>query len=403
MKFAICTPRFGHEINGGNEKLLWQLANRLKDNHDLVVLTTTAFDNRTWAPHYPAGHVTENGVEIIRFDHQTINTDIFVPISIAINEGLKIPLEEQFAWMESGVNSSALYAYLAENKDNFDYIFFSPYLFPTTFWGSLICQENAVLLPSLHNEYYAYLDIVQAMFRMIGRAIFHSNPEQEFAKTLAPDIKSYVVGMHFDPAPRLTEEDFRGCRFSFSNKNDSLQYKKYLLVLGRKETGKSGQIILDYFIKAKEAGLWPDLKLVIAGSGSFSDLERPTAPEHHDIYDCINLGDEEKLNLLAGATCLVQPSVNESFSIVLMESWGVKTPVLVNGNCEVTKFHAEKSEGGLVFYDYDDFVNELEKLLEDQTLRATLAENGHKYVEREYNQAAVDKRFFKALEKLEKK
>ena len=69
-----------------------------------------------------------------------------------------------------------------------------------------------------------------------------------------------------------------------------------------------------------------NLKLVLIGGG---DINIP-----EDIKDkVVDLGFldiQDKYDACAGSVCLCQPSKNESFSIVIMESWLCERPVLVN-------------------------------------------------------------------------
>ena len=63
---------------------------------------------------------------------------------------------------------------------------------------------------------------------------------------------------------------------------------------------------------------------------------------------------------------MCQPSVNESFSIVLMEAWLAGTPVLVHARCPVTTHHVFQAGGGLAFEDFYEFAEALDLLLEDR-------------------------------------
>lgn len=49
---------------------------------------------------------------------------------------------------------------------------------------------------------------------------------------------------------------------------------------------------------------------------------------------------------------LVLPSKFESLSIVVLEAFSLKIPVLVNSACEVLKSHCIKSQGGLYYRKY---------------------------------------------------
>ena len=55
------------------------------------------------------------------------------------------------------------------------------------------------------------------------------------------------------------------------------------------------------------------------------------------------------------ALVAVSPSALESFSLVVIEAWVDRVPVLVNGACGPTREHCERSGGGLWFTSYPEF------------------------------------------------
>jgi glycosyltransferase involved in cell wall biosynthesis len=168
----------------------------------------------------------------------------------------------------------------------------------------------------------------------------------------------------------------------------------YVLYVGRKETGKGVQTLVDHFVAAKDGGaLPPHVKLVVAGGGSFDDLHRPQAKTRADIVDVEHLSELDKRRLIRHAAFLCQPSVNESFSIVLMEAWLLGVPVVVNGRCLVTREHAVESGGGLYFGSADEFAAVARELLGSSDLCAALAAAGRRYVIERYSWSAVLERF----------
>ena len=62
---------------------------------------------------------------------------------------------------------------------------------------------------------------------------------------------------------------------------------------------------------------------------------------------------------------MVNPSAYESFSLVLLESWSLGVPVLVNASCAATMEHCERSGGGLWFESYRSFEVTVERLVAD--------------------------------------
>jgi glycosyltransferase involved in cell wall biosynthesis len=400
-RYLFVVPRYGEKVGGGAETLVREVAERLAARGDSIeVFTTCALDNRTWENVLPEGQTTENKVLVHRFKVDTRSLDIWVPLQIRISEGMLLTTDEQLQWLEHGVNSFALYAELKQRSHEFSACFFAPYLFGTTFFGSLVDPERSVLIPCLHDEHYAYVDVISSMFRLTRGCLFNAAPEMDLARGLYGHIKGGEVGMGFDPFPA----DYVSELSHFFE--DSAPY---VLYLGRKETGKNAQLLVDNFISCKE-GLaegapGKNLKLVIVGGGSFSDLHRPHALERADIVDLAHVSERDKHRLVKHALVLCQPSTNESFSIVLMEAWLLGTPVLVHAGCPVTRAHAIESGGGLYFCDSAEFSAVLGQLLADDvskasSLRARLSSGGAAYVRSKYDWAEVLRRFDRVVEEI---
>lgn len=381
-KFAFVLPRFGLG-SGGAETLIGAIAKKLSDRGDSVtILTTCAKDNRSWENDWAPGKYEEDGLIVNRYPVDKRDLNVWIPNQISIHEGLNPGLNAQLDWLQESVNSSELYSYIAQNADDFDSIFFGPYLFGTTFWGSLIRPDKSILVPCLHDENYSYLETIGAMFRLVKGCVFNAKPEMELAERLYGQIRGGVVGMGFE------ELDTEDAPAYF--KDDT----QYFLYLGRKETGKNAHKLIDSFILAKEAGLITEsVKLAFCGGGSFSDLLRPEALKREDIVDIGYLTESEKRGLIKHATALVQPSRNESFSIVLMEAWLLGVPVIVDSQCAVTREHVIESNGGLYYSDYKEFGAVAKTLLNDPVLRKQLGQSGKDYVNKVYTWPSVLNRF----------
>ena len=57
--------------------------------------------------------------------------------------------------------------------------------------------------------------------------------------------------------------------------------------------------------------------------------------------------DQTRWDLLRGAEALVNPSLYESLSLILLEAWAVERPVVVNTLCDVTRGLTSRAGGGL--------------------------------------------------------
>ena len=89
---------------------------------------------------------------------------------------------------------------------------------------------------------------------------------------------------------------------------------------------------------------------------------------------------QDKYNGQAAAEFLCQPSKNESFSLVIMESWLCGRPVLVHSGCPVTRNFVSESDGGLYFGDYFEFEGCTDWILRNREKAALMGRNGGDYV-----------------------
>jgi len=392
-RYCFVVPRFGLGVGAGAETLMREIALRLaKRGEEVHVLTTCAKDNRTWENSLPEDVTNEDGITVYRYKVDERNLNVWVPYQVNISEGINPGVEAQLDWLTHSVNSTGLYEHIKNNADSFDALFFGPYLFGTTFWGSLIRPDKSILIPCLHDENYAYLETLSSMFRLVKGCVFNANAEMEFANNLYGHIKGGEVGMGFEPL----DKDYVANLKPYLDLN-----LKYILYVGRKEMGKNAHKLIDNFVAAKNSGrIDENLKLVFVGPGSFDDLMRPQALKRSDIVDIGFLSEADKHGLIKHALSVVQPSRNESFSIVLMEAWLLGVPVIVDSGCAVTREHVLESNGGL-YYDSNDEFGEVVRYLEhDPNLCKALGSNGYEYVLNKYSWKAVLNRFDTVMESL---
>ena len=94
--------------------------------------------------------------------------------------------------------------------------------------------------------------------------------------------------------------------------------------------------------------------------------------------------DGEKLAAIARARALVMPSRHESLSMVVLESWMMQRPVLVNGDCEVLRGQVLRADGGLYYRRYEEFAAAMDLLLQEPALADRLGRQGQAYFEANY-------------------
>lgn len=391
LKVAFIAPRLpANGAVGGAETLLFNLAKlAVEDGFDVSFLTTCAKNHFTWENTEPAGELVHEGVRVVRFPVNA-NRDVgaFLEIQTAICEGTEVSDRDEQTWAANSVNSDALIDYV--RAGNFDRLVVGPYLFGLTMAVAAAAPERTLLVPCLHDEAFARVRLIAAMFRAVRGYFFNSEPERELAVRLYGDevaakVQSGVIGFALPDFPSNPEA---GRKFAGTD-------RPYLIYCGRREPLKGTPLVIDYWAAFRELHPEYDLKLVLTGSGEF---ETPKGCEGH-IIDKGFVSEQEKHDLMAGAVAFCHASVNESLGIVLLESWLAGTPVLVHASGVVLRDQTRRSNGGLWFRDYVEFNECLENLLADPGLAAALGQSGRSFALAEYSPAAVRARLSAALMK----
>ena len=75
------------------------------------------------------------------------------------------------------------------------------------------------------------------------------------------------------------------------------------------------------------------------------------------------VSEAAKWELLRRGTALVSPSRWEAFSLVVVEAWSARTPVMVNAACGPTTEHCLRSGGGVPYDGYGEFEVAVERLV----------------------------------------
>ncbi|MBX0326930.1 glycosyltransferase family 4 protein [Oscillochloris sp. ZM17-4] len=385
---TLVLPWFGPDSAGGAEAQARDLARTLRDlGYPVRVWASTGRDSfqpgdpgqpNGSRPHYPPGHGEAFGVPVWRFRPSPAGPD-HLPRFFAERPELLPPLagfaSHELALLRSLLGSDELYAAIWAARDDADNRFvFLPYPFPTTFWGALLAPQRSYLLACLHDEPYARYATYRHMFGLARGMLANSHPEAELARALygMPDARICVAGEGIDLTPRGDGARFR--------QRHGLGDTPLLLYAGRRDDGKNTPLLLAYAREywARRGGA---LRLALMGAGALGLASAGHTPGLADlVLDLGFQGDQDKHDAYAAADVFIQPSLYESFSIVLMEAWLQRAPALVHSSCAVTADHARRSGGGLAFGSFGEFAAALDMLLARPDLRHALGERGRAYV-----------------------
>ena len=382
---AFVVPRYGEEVVGGAEDLARRTAEELaRRGYRVSALATRALDHHTWRDHYPEGTIIINGVRVTRFGARTLLGDPSLHRVLALlAAGEQLSPDDQLRWLEGVVTSDRLFDHIRSSGREYSHLIFLPYLFGTTYFGSEIHPERSYIIPCLHDEPYAHQSLIKSMLAGARGLMFNSPGERRLAaRLLCLEDPGPVVGMGFDP--------LAGDPGAFRDRTPVRG--DFVLYAGRREEGKNIPLLVEYFRRfaSRNPGR---ASLVLMGAGEVSI----PFDSSHVIFDLGRVSERHKWDGYAAAGVFCQPSVNESLSIVLLESWLSGTPALVHRACEVTREHVRSSGGGLTFSDYPEFAEALLMLLDDGDLSHRMGEAGRRYVEEEYNWDSVIERLLQAL------
>ena len=320
--------------------------------------------------HFKKGIEKVHGFTLRRFKVRKRDTAAFDAVNYKIMNGLPITAEEETTYVNESVNSPDLYKYMAEHKDEYSLFVFIPYMFGTTYNGMQVCPEKTVLIPCFHDEPYVYMDVYKPVFEKIAGIIYHAQPEYELANRIfdLKNVRQAVLGEGVYTELTSDGERFRN---KYGIKDD------FILYAGRKDTGKMVHVLIKFFDEYKKRQS-SKLKLVLIGGGRIDMPE--DAVKRGDIIDLGFIDIQDKYDAQAAALTLCQPSQFESFSLVIMESWLNRRPVMVNAKCEITRNFASVTNGGLYFDNYFEFEGALNYLVNHPDIADQMGENGRNYV-----------------------
>ncbi len=392
-KVAIVVQRCHPSVVGGSEALAWQYASLLKQQYEVDILTTTALDISDWANVLPAGLEVHDGLNIRRFPvtigrtsswgflHDRLSTEY--PTRMVRKKRLPNPsfadwslsLQEEFIRTQ-GPYSVELNEFLRTTWPEYHAIVFLTYLYPTTYFGLLqVPKDYAFLVPTLHDESPAYLSAYKYSARRARSLLWLTEAERRVSTDLWGDLPGTVISAAIETTPRPPAN----------------LSAPYILYCGRIDPNKGCRQLFDYFIRYKSE--FPsETILVLAGKDDFP------VPDHPDIDFRGFVSAEEKYSLMAGASILVMPSRNESFSFVTMEAMAQGTPVLASDGSEVLVDHLVESRAGKLFNNYQSFAAALEDMLSDEGELREMGRKGREYVVSRFQPANILESLVSAIE-----
>ena len=374
---AFVIPWYGDNIRGGAETACNYLAHSLQNAGQSIEVFTScvkeASDDRGVNTIKP-GVYKESGIIVRRFlvrENRDINALGYSNKKIYYNDNFNI--DDEKIYFKEDINSPEMYKYIRENKDNYKAFIFIPYMYGIVYNGSFECTEKSILIPCLHDESYAYMQLLKDKMSSFKGMIFNAKQEYELAKRLydLDNVKCAVLGLGVDT-------DWKDNTNPHNFKEKYNIYDEFILFAGRKDSGKKADELALFFMRYKEENPENKIKLVFLGGGDL--LVKIPSKFKNEILDLGFVSTEDKRNAFAAASIFCNPSYYESFSLVIMESWVAKRPIIVSGHCAVTKNICIETNGGIFYNDYEEFYYCVQYLLDNKDIANEMGINGQKYV-----------------------
>jgi glycosyltransferase involved in cell wall biosynthesis len=371
MRLLYCVQRYGDGVAGGSEAACRAIAERMAARgHEIEVATSCAKSYVDWADYFPEGTSELNGVIVHRFPvREERSPEKFGRMHRRLLTQPLAPLFVQRDWLRiQGPDIPRLGPWIDEHASRFDAAIFFTYLYPTTAFGLPIAANHCptVLVPTAHDEPMLQFRVFdQAVHRARGLICLTSEELELIKRRFRFVPNADVIGIGLDPTVTADPSRFREAF--------GLGQRPYLVVLGRIDPGKGVDELVRFFREYKRRQP-SDLTLVVVGE-PVAELE-----PHPDVVLTGFVDQQTKVDAVAGAMLLVQPSYFESFSLALCEAWLAEKPALVQGRCEVLAGQSRRSGGGLPYTSFAEFAETLTRMLGDESLRASMGKSGRRYV-----------------------
>lgn len=394
-KLGFVIPWYGEKIPGGAENAFRDITTKLYEAGTELEIITTCVEQfaSDWSVNFYEPGLTKNslGIPVRRFPADKRDGAKFDAINAKLCGNQPITCAEEETFMAEMVNSRAMYEYLELHQEDYEAFVGIPYMFGPVYQVAKRFPQKTLMIPCFHDENYAYMSVFKECFSKVAGMFFNARPEKELANRLynLENTLQCVSGLGMDVDICGNEQDFRE-KFGI--------WEPFVLYAGRKDKLKNIDTLVQFYCYYKKRNPGP-LKLVLIGGGQ---LDIPKGFEK-DIIDLGFVDIQDKYNAYAAASVLCQPSHNESFSYVIMESWLMKRPVLVHTDCDVTRTFAIDAKGGLYFKTYGEFEGCINYLLSNPGMAEAMGENGREFVLDNFRWEVVLKKYRDMFEKIKER
>jgi glycosyltransferase involved in cell wall biosynthesis len=173
--------------------------------------------------------------------------------------------------------------------------------------------------------------------------------------------------------------------------------RPYFLFVGRLEKIKGVQNLIPLFREH------PEYELLIAGEGTYADKLKELASGVKNVQFLGKLSHSKLQSYYKHARAVIVPSIcYEVFGIIIIESFAVRTPVIVN-NLGALPEVVDDSGGGIIYNDPDELLAAIKRLAEEDQLREELGRYGYEAYLRYWNEESHMRQYLGLIHELQEK
>jgi glycosyltransferase involved in cell wall biosynthesis len=389
VKLAVVVQRYGQAINGGAELHARYIAEHLAHHAEVDVMTTYASDYVTWRNEPGPAQERINGIPVRRF-HVEHERDLLAFSRQSAHVFQKQhSLADELRWLDAeGPTSPALVRHIAAHAESYDFWLFFCYRYYQAYHGAYAAAGRAVLVPTAERDPAIGLSLFPPLFRGVRALMYNSPEEQAMIQAVSSnhDVPGVVVGIGSE-VPRSPEPQRFRQKYAVQG--------RFAIYVGRIDENKGCKELFEFF-EGYMRDVYGELSLLLVGQSLL-----PT-PQHPRIRHLGFLDDTDKFDAMAAADMLIIPSYFESLSMVALEAWALGRPVLANGKCDVLKGQCIRSNGGLSYESYPEFLAMIQLLEKNRVLGATLGENGRTFFREHYEWPVIERKYLDVFERLKR-